>query len=204
MLVLLTDRGEERLIDRSDLSIAGPHNVSNALFAALACRLAGTPVEAIREGLRDFRALPHRLQRVATRGGVAFYDDSKATNPASTATALAAFPERSVHVILGGRDKGADWESLKPSLRRHARRVLLVGESASSLETILGDFDPVRCATVPEAVAEGYRAAAPGETVLLSPACASFDQYPGFAARGEDFQRAVAALDDRPPEASDA
>lgn len=203
-LVLRTDHGEETLLDRADLSIAGPHNVSNALFAALACRLIGTSIDAIRQGLRTFRALPHRLERIRAVGGITFYDDSKATNPASTARALAAFPDRSVHLILGGRDKGADWESLRPTLRKHACRILLVGEAATSLEVIFADLDPVNCGTVGEAVREGYRRARDGETVLLSPACASFDQYPGFAARGIDFQRAVAGLDRTDPEAPDA
>jgi UDP-N-acetylmuramoylalanine--D-glutamate ligase len=194
-LVLRTEAGEDDLLGAAELPLAGEHNLSNALAAALACRLVDCAAAEIAEGLRSFEALPHRLQHVRTIAGVGFYNDSKATNPASAARALSSFGPRRVHLILGGRDKDADWSELEPCVARHARRVLLVGESAPALEDRMARVAPVEiCGTVERAVTVGFDGAAPGDVVLLSPACASFDQYRNFEERGEDFRRAVEAL----------
>jgi UDP-N-acetylmuramoylalanine--D-glutamate ligase len=194
MLVLRTDAGDEELVERNELRIAGDHNVGNALVAALASRLAGVPVSRIREGLRTFDGLPHRLERVAALRGVTFYNDSKATNPASTLRALSAFRDGTVHLILGGRDKGADWSTLRDAVSRVARRVLLVGEAAPALGRELTGIEIVHSGTVAEAVVSAFAGAREGDAVLLSPACASFDQYSSFEARGDDFRRAVESL----------
>ncbi len=195
-LVLRTGQGpEEDLLDRVELPLPGEHNVANALAAAFAARLDGCPPEAIAEALRDYEPLPHRLQRVATIRGVALYDDSKATNPAAAARALAAFDPGRVHLILGGRDKGCDWSEIVPCVRRHARRVLLVGEASSMLRELLAGVAPlVECGTVPRAVSAALDGAEAGDVVLLAPGCASFDQYRDYVARGEDFHRAARAL----------
>lgn len=194
-LVLRTDDGEQELLAVEDLPVRGEHNVSNALAAALACRSAGCSTAAITDGLRSFRALPHRLQLVRDLGGVRFYDDSKATNPAAAACALTAFRPGSIHLVLGGRDKGADWDPLVEMIRARVKRVLLVGEAAPKLERVLaGSVAVVMSETIPRAVADGFEHAAAGDVVLLAPGCASFDQYASFVARGEDFQRAVRAL----------
>jgi UDP-N-acetylmuramoylalanine--D-glutamate ligase len=194
-LVLRTEHGEEDLLDRSGVRLPGEHNASNALAAALAARLSGCAPGTIAAGLRAYRPLPHRLQHVATIRGVAFFDDSKATNPASAARALEAFDPGSVHVLLGGRDKGGDWSELAGLLRRQARRVLLVGEAATVLrERLAGTVPLVDCGTVRRALAEGLAGARPGEVVLLAPGCASFDQYRNYAERGEDFQAGVREL----------
>jgi UDP-N-acetylmuramoylalanine--D-glutamate ligase len=195
-LVLRVEESEEDLLDVSALPQPGEHNVSNALAAALAARLVGCPPAAITRGLREYRPLPHRLQRIAEIGGVAFYDDSKATNPASATRALASFPPDSVLLILGGRDKGADWSAMPALVRRHARRVLLIGEAAGMLrEQLAGTVALEDCGELSHAVERAFTAATPGDTVLLAPGCASFDQYRDFEERGDDFRRAVEALE---------
>jgi UDP-N-acetylmuramoylalanine--D-glutamate ligase len=194
-LVLRAGGQEQPLLRPSELPVPGEHNLANALAAALACHRIGCEHEAIARGLRAYRALPHRLELVRSVGGVAFYNDSKATNLDAARRALVSFPPSSVHLILGGKDKGADWGTLADPVRRHARRVLLVGQAAPAIRSALaGSAELVDCGTVPAAVRAGYEAAAAGQVVLLSPACASFDQYKNFEARGEDFRRTVAAL----------
>jgi UDP-N-acetylmuramoylalanine--D-glutamate ligase len=194
-LVLRTAHGEEDLLGVEELPVPGDHNVSNALAAALACRLAGCDGEAIARGLRAYRSLPHRLELVATVNDVRFYNDSKATNPASAVCALNAFPAGAIHLVLGGRDKGADWDALAELIRSRARRVFLVGEAASMLERLLAGSVPIRVsATIPQAVVDAFDGAASGDVVLLAPGCASFDQYRNFAERGDDFRRCARAL----------
>lgn len=196
-LTLRTEHGEDDLLGVEELPLPGDHNVSNALAAALACRLAGCDGEAIARGLRTYRPLPHRLELVATVNDVRFYNDSKATNPASAACALTAFPAGAIHLVLGGRDKGADWGALAESIRARARRVFLVGEAAPMLERLLAGSVPVRVsATIPQAVVDAFDGAAAGDVVLLAPGCASFDQYRNFAERGDDFRRAARSLGD--------
>jgi UDP-N-acetylmuramoylalanine--D-glutamate ligase len=194
-LVLRTMHGEESLLPAGELTVRGEHNVGNALAAALTARLAGCPPRAIADGLAAYRPLPHRLEHVRTVDGVAFYNDSKATNPASTAKALAAFEPGRVHLIAGGKDKGADWDELLDPIRRHCRRVLLVGAARAMLtRRLAGTAELVDCETVGRAVREGLAGATAGDIVLLAPGCASFDQYRNFEERGEDFRRAVLSL----------
>ncbi|HET9298825.1 MAG TPA: UDP-N-acetylmuramoyl-L-alanine--D-glutamate ligase [Candidatus Polarisedimenticolaceae bacterium] len=183
------------LLPAASLPVPGEHNVANALAAGLACDLAGVAGESIARGLAMFRALPHRLQKVGSVRGVDYYDDSKATNLDATARALASFPPRSVHLILGGKDKGGNWTSLASLARRHARRILLVGEAAPVIRRALEGVVPLEdCGTVQAAVRTAAQTAGPGEIVLLAPGCASFDQYRNFEERGDDFARAVTAL----------
>lgn len=195
---LLSEDEPTALMPRSELALPGEHNVANALAAALACALVGVPLAAIADGLRAYRALPHRLEPVATVRGVAFFNDSKATNPDSAERALQAFPARTVHLILGGKDKGTDWDRLVALAVGSARRVLLVGQAAAMLRVQFAErIELVDCGTVARAVEVGFEGAAPGDTVLLAPGCASFDQYLNFEERGEDFRRAVRLLERR-------
>jgi UDP-N-acetylmuramoylalanine--D-glutamate ligase len=187
--------GPVPLLRVASLPVPGEHNLANALAASLACALVGVPGPAVAQGLASFQALPHRLQKVRSVHGVDYYDDSKATNLDATARALASFPAGSVHLILGGKDKGAEWHRLAPLARLHARRVLLVGEAAPVIRRALGGVVPLEdCGTVQAAVQTAARSAAPAEIVLLAPGCASFDQYRNFEERGDDFARAVTAL----------
>jgi len=187
-----------QLFADDDVPLAGVQNLENAMAAALLARAAGAAPEAIRSGLRGFRGLPHRLERVAEAGGVAWYDDSKGTNPGATAKAIEGFADGTVHLILGGRNKGADLASLAPVVRRKARRAYLIGEAAPELERALAGAVPCEVAgTLERAVAAAAAAARPGEAVVLSPACASFDQFRNFHHRGEVFQGLVRALAER-------
>jgi UDP-N-acetylmuramoylalanine--D-glutamate ligase len=196
VLTLRTSSGDEALIESARLPLPGEHNLANYLAAAVACRLVGCAAGVIAARLLDYRALPHRLEHVRTLGGVQFYNDSKATNPASAVRALLAFETGRVHLILGGRDKGADWSELAALVGQRAKRVLLVGEAAPRIERLLPRGIPrVACGSVAAAVRAGLDGAAPGDVVLLSPACASFDQYRNFEQRGDDFRQVVQALD---------
>lgn len=173
-------------------ALQGPHNAQNAIAAMSAARRLGISEEAIEDGLRSFTGLPHRMERVAERDGVLFVNDSKATNPTSTAPALAAYP--AIHWILGGRAKSDDLDACEPYFG-HVRAAYTVGETASMFEKLLAPWMPARnCETIRNAVRIAAQAAKPGETVLLSPACASFDQYGDFEERGDDFRAAVGSL----------
>ena len=184
------------LFRRVDVPLPGSHNLENAMAAALLARAHGASPSDITAGMKAFRGLPHRLERVSELGGVAWYDDSKGTNIAATARSVEGFPDASVHIILGGRHKGGDFSELRPLLVRKARRAYLIGEAASELARVLAPEVPIEAVgTLDRAVARAAADARPGEVVLLSPACASFDQFPDFAARGRSFQRLVKALD---------
>ncbi|HKQ59744.1 MAG TPA: UDP-N-acetylmuramoyl-L-alanine--D-glutamate ligase, partial [Candidatus Polarisedimenticolaceae bacterium] len=194
-LVIRTAGGETDPLAAAELPVPGEHNLANALAAALACTLVGCSPPAIAAGLRGYRALPHRLEHVRTVGGVAFFNDSKATNPDSVARAVGAFPAGRVLLILGGKDKGVDWDPLVERIRGRVRRVLLVGQAAEMLRRKLeGSVALAHCGTVARAVSEAFADARAGDVVLLSPGCASFDQYRNFEERGEDFRQAAAAL----------
>lgn len=191
-LRLRTDFGEDDVLGADELPVPGLHNVENALAAALAARLAGCAPETIAEGLRNFRPLRHRLEPVAEIDGVRYFNDSKATNLDSAARAVRSFPRGTIHLILGGRDKDGDWKSFVDVVRDAVRRVLLVGEAAGKIRESLGDAVPMEdCRTIPAALRTARDGARPGDVVVLAPGCASFDQYPNFEARGDDFRRVV-------------
>ena len=195
MIMLRTADGEEAILPAERLPLPGPHNLANGLAAALASRLAGCGIEAIARGLRSYRPLAHRLQKVATVDDIDFYNDSKATNLDAVVQAVRSFPAGSVHLILGGKDKGGQWSALVPLLQERVRSVLLVGQAADAISRALGGAVAHRdCVTVQAAVRAGFENARPFDVVLLSPGCASFDQYPGFEARGDDFIAAVNGL----------
>lgn len=189
--------GEDRpLFSSQDLSLPGVHNLENAMAAALLSRAIGADPTVFGQALSRFQGLPHRLQRIVDRRGVAWYDDSKATNFAATAKSLAGFADGSVHLILGGRNKGGDPGELEKEVSHKVVRVYLIGEAAEEIAAALERVAPCEMSRTMEAAVMGAadRARA-GETVLLSPSCASFDQYRGFAARGDHFQTLVRSLD---------
>ncbi len=168
--------------------IRGAHNRENAAAAAAAARAAGISDEAIAEALRTFPGVPHRLELVAERGGVRYVNDSKATNVAAAVRALAAYSDEPVHLILGGSPKGEDFAPLAAAIGPNVRSVHLIGTEAPRLaEVIDGDRDE----TLAAAVAHAVRLARPGDVVLLSPACASYDQFANFEERGETFRELV-------------
>jgi UDP-N-acetylmuramoylalanine--D-glutamate ligase len=173
-------------------SLQGPHNAQNALAAIDACKVLGINDATIDRGLASFKGLPHRMERVGTRGGVAFVNDSKATNPESTAPALAAFDR--IHWILGGQAKTDDLDACAPSFG-HVARAYTIGEAGPRFAAILKPLMSVEeSGTLAAAVNSAAANAVAGETVLLSPACASFDQFRDFEDRGDQFRALVGAL----------
>jgi UDP-N-acetylmuramoylalanine--D-glutamate ligase len=186
----------EPLLRVEELALRGPHNVRNAMAASAAALARGLPVDAVREGLRTFAGVPHRLEEVAERDGVVYVNDSKATNVAAALVGLASF-EVPVHVILGGRGKGEDYAPLRPAVAAHCAdggAAYLIGEEAGALRSALDGLDGVPLhdvGTLDAAIAAARAAARPGQVVLLSPACASFDQFENFERRGEAFGRAA-------------
>ena len=173
-------------------ALQGPHNAQNAAAAIAAALALGVELDAIREGLESYGGLPHRMERVSERNGVLFVNDSKATNPTSTAPALAAYP--AIHWIVGGKAKTDDLDACLPYLG-HVRAAYVIGEAEDLFARLLGGKVPVvRAGTVAQATHFAAAAAKPGEVVLLSPACASYDQFTDFEARGAAFRAAVEGL----------
>jgi len=188
----------EPLLDVDDLGLFGEHNVANAMAAAAAALSMGLDRDAVREGLRSFAGVPHRLEQVAEIAGVRFVNDSKATNVASAAVGIGAF-EGGVHAILGGSDKGEPFGALLDPIREHCVACYLVGATADRLAEELAPVAAAgvelhRCADLEDAVRRAAAAARPGEAVLLSPACASFDAFENFEQRGERFRTVVGDL----------
>ncbi len=181
--------GDEPLVAHDELALRGAHNRLNAMAAAAVCLARGVEIEAVRAGLRTFTGVEHRLEEVARRDGVLYVNDSKATNVASTLVALAAFAEAPVHLILGGQGKGQDFTLLRDPVALRCASVALIGQDAALIGEAIGAGE-VR-GDLEHAVAAARAAARPGDVVLLSPACASFDQYPDFAARGRHFKELV-------------
>jgi len=185
---------ESVLMRRGDIPLRGEHNLENVLAAATAAILAGAPTDVIDAAVRTFPGVEHRLEFVAEIGGVSFYNDSKATNVDAALKAIEAFPG-SLIVILGGKDKGAPYEPLREPLRQKAKLVLLIGAAAEKIESELeGAVEMRNAGTLERALNIALERAKPGDTVLLAPACASFDQYENYEQRGREFKEIVARM----------
>ena len=183
-------QGSKTLVDVSELPIRGWHNAANALAACALASTVNVSVEALAAGLKTFKGLPHRLELVATSGGVEWYDDSKGTNVGATIAALKGLAKPSI-LILGGEGKGQDFSPLAPVVAQFAAHVLLIGRDAPLIaKAVPGE----RCESLEEAVHRAAELANPGEAVLLSPACASFDMFRDYKHRGEVFAAAVKTL----------
>jgi UDP-N-acetylmuramoylalanine--D-glutamate ligase len=180
----------------AELGITGQHNYENACAAALLARLSGVAVEPIAASLRAFRGLPHRMQHVRRLGGVDYFDDSKATNVGATVAALDGVREGRVVLIAGGRDKGGAYTDVASRMRARGRGAVLIGEAAPLIAAALegGGYPVERAASMDEAVRQAQALARPGDSVLLAPACSSFDMFRSYAHRGDVFQDAVRAL----------
>ena len=188
---------EERLVSADELKILGPHNVANALAAAIAARLAGADAESVRRGLRSFRAPPHRLEPVGEVDGVLWVNDSKATNIASTRVAVRGMTRPTV-LLLGGKHKGEPYTELLPELGEGVRAVIAFGEAAPLVEGDLRGRVPLERVDGPfeAVVARAREVARPGDAVLLSPACASFDMFRNYEERGRRFVELVTGEND--------
>ena len=194
----LTAQSPERVVmTRDDLKLQGLHNVENVLAAAAAGLSCGVEPDSLRETVRSFRSVEHRLEEVAELDGVRFYNDSKATSVDATIKALEAFAEDAgkIVLILGGLGKKAPYTPLTELVRARVRKMILIGEDAPTIENELGDAAPFEHATtMTEAVHRGFAAAQRGDIVLLAPACASFDMFESFEHRGRVFKKEVLAL----------
>jgi UDP-N-acetylmuramoylalanine--D-glutamate ligase len=181
------------VLQRSEIPLLGEHNVQNALAAVLAALAAGLTLDEVRAGLKTFKAMHHRLQSVADVGGVRYVDDSKATNPGSVIAALRAF-EQPVILIAGGKSKGTDFREMGQVISSRAKTVILIGESAGEIAGSVNGPAVQRARSMDDAVARARDCARPGDVVLLSPGCASFDMFDSAEHRGEEFARAVRGL----------
>ncbi|MGD0547719.1 MAG: UDP-N-acetylmuramoyl-L-alanine--D-glutamate ligase [Terracidiphilus sp.] len=186
----------EGVMPFSGIHLKGAHNIENVLAAVVAARLAGVPAETIRRAVESFQAVEHRLEFVATRNGVHYYNDSKATNVDATAKAIAAF-NGGIHLILGGKDKNSDYTQLADLLRERVVAVYTIGAAAAKIESHLrGVISLYSCETLDRAIQSAAAAAHPGEMVLLAPACSSFDQFENYEQRGRIFKQLVKELRD--------
>ncbi len=194
-IVFRHDGEEEVVLNLRDIPLAGAHNVENVLAAVAATRLAGAEPVAIARGVRSFAGVEHRLEFVAEIAGVRYYNDSKATNVDATLKALDAFPGR-ILIVLGGKDKGSDYTLLQKPLREKAIFALLIGAAADKIENqIAGSVAIERAGTLERAVEIASHASRPGDIVLLTPACASFDQFQNYEHRGRVFKELVHNLE---------
>jgi UDP-N-acetylmuramoylalanine--D-glutamate ligase len=188
--------GPSPILPMDELPLHGAHNAANALAACALARAMGLSIQALAKGLQTFKGLPHRVERVAERDGVHWYDDSKGTNVGATVAALTGLQRKTI-LIAGGEGKGQDFSPLVAPVSRFAKKVLLIGRDAPLIERALANSGvPVeRCASLEQAVSKAASEAQRGEAVLLSPACASFDMFRDYRHRGEVFAAAVQGLD---------
>jgi UDP-N-acetylmuramoylalanine--D-glutamate ligase len=194
-IVFRINQQEEILMEAQKLALRGRHNLHNSLAAAIAARVMEVRSDVVRESLTSFEGVPHRLEFVREVDGVRYVNDSKATNVNAVWYALESFTEPIV-LIAGGRDKGNDYSSLKPLVRRKVRAVIALGESADKVINDLGALadQQAHAASMEEAIRYAHVFAEPGDVVLLSPACSSFDMFDNYEHRGDTFKRLVMSL----------
>jgi UDP-N-acetylmuramoylalanine--D-glutamate ligase len=185
--------GQKEILQVSEIPLKGAHNLENVLAAVCAGVLMGCAPERIRQAVRDFKAVEHRLEFVATVRGVDYYNDSKATNVDASIKALESFPAN-IHLILGGKDKGSDYTVLNDLLRQRVKRVYTIGAAAAKIESQIKGVEIVHAETLENAIRKANAAAQPGDVVLLAPACASFDQFKNYEQRGKVFKDVVRGL----------
>lgn len=193
-LVYFYYMGEENIIDTQNLIIKGQHNVYNAMASVISAKIFGIEKNYIKKTLENFKGVEHRLEYVRTLEGVKYYNDSKATNVNSVWYALKGFSEPLV-LILGGKDKGNDYSQIEKEVKQHVKHIIAIGESRQKVYDYFNKILPVTIAdTMEDAVSKAANNAAPGEVVLLSPACASFDMFDNYEHRGTEFKRIVNLL----------
>jgi len=192
------DQSEVDVLSIDEVPLPGMHNVENVMtaLAATICAMGTRRSElpALVEAIKRFKGVEHRIEYVAEIDGVKFFNDSKATNVDSTAKALEAF-QRNIIVILGGKDKDSDYTVLSPLIRQRVKRIILIGAASDKIAGQLeGDAPMIRAGSMQEAVLKSMEVAIAGDTVLLAPACASFDMFDNFEHRGRVFKEAVHKL----------
>ncbi len=193
-LIFKSFDGSEEMYPRSMIKLPGLHNVENIMAAVMAARFCGCGRESIVNAVAGFRGLPHRIEYAGEKKGVKFYDDSKGTNVGSVVRALDTFTEP-VILLLGGRDKDGDFDTLQPLLTKKTKKVVLFGEARERIAAMIGPEVPAeKRRTLREAVESAYRNAAEGDIVLLSPGCASFDEFKNYKERGDFFKNMIGNL----------
>ncbi len=193
-LVLRQNGETDSVIEAQKIGIKGPHNLSNAICACAMSAALGVEKDSLREALRNFRGVEHRLEEVKTISGIRFINDSKATNVRSVWYALDTIPEP-ILLIAGGRDKGGDFTQLREKVKEKLKSLILMGEAKQKIKEALGDLvEPIWVDSLEEGVKRAYHLASPGECVLLSPGCASFDMFEDYEHRGRIFKSAVRQL----------
>jgi len=185
---------DQRFLDVSAFKLIGRHNLENAAAAALAALAAGASPETVQEALNRYQSAAHRLEYIDTLHGVGFFNDSKATNVDAVIRAVESF-SKPIVLIMGGLDKGSNFQALREVLPRHAKRLIVMGKAAARIQSALGDIIPTTSAeSMADAVKQAYRVVSPDNVILLSPGCASFDMYDNYVQRGEDFKKTVENL----------
>jgi len=193
-IVFIMPGGNEEKYPLNIINLPGLHNVENVIAAIMAARLCGCSQEDIMAAVRDFRGLPHRIEFAGEKNSIKFYDDSKGTNVGSVLRALETF-DRPVILLLGGRDKDGDFESLKPLLKKKTKKAILFGEARNRIASLIGEDVPVsKKTTLREAIESAHKDAQSGDVVLLSPGCASFDEFANYKERGNFFKDVVRNL----------
>ena len=193
--LIFSNEQREEFMSTSDIPLFGVHNQENVMASALVGHSFGIPLAQMRKSIMSFRGLEHRLEKVTTINGVDFYNDSKATNVDATLKSVQSF-DRRIILILGGRDKGGDFTKLKNEIKKKVKKIILIGEAKVKIRHALtGRAEFLDASTLQEAVRIGFSEAAPGEVVLLAPACTSFDLFHNFEERGNVFKREVYELE---------
>jgi len=192
-IVFRDGSGQREIMQVSEIPLKGAHNLENVLAAVCASVLMGCSAEKIRQAVHGFKAVEHRLEFVASIGGVDYYNDSKATNVDATIKALESFPSN-IHLIVGGKDKGSDYTVLNDLLRQRVKRVYTIGAAAGKIESQIKGAEVVHAETLENAIRQAHSSAQAGDVVLLAPACASFDQFKSYEHRGRVFKEAVQAM----------
>jgi UDP-N-acetylmuramoylalanine--D-glutamate ligase len=192
--IVFRNAGSQReILQASEIPLKGAHNLENVLAAVCAAALMGCAPEKIRQAVCDFKAVEHRLEFIASIGGVDYYNDSKATNVDATIKALESFPSK-IHLILGGKDKGSDYTVLNDLLRQRVECVYTIGAAAAKIESQIKGPEVVHAETLENAIRKANAVAQPGDVILLAPACASFDQFKNYEHRGQVFKEIVRGL----------
>ena len=192
-IVFRDPQGQREILQVSEIPLKGAHNLENVLAAVCSGVLMGCSPEKVRGAVQDFKAVEHRLEFVATIGGVDYYNDSKATNVDATIKALESFPAN-IHLILGGKDKGSDYTVLNDLIRQRVKRIYTIGAAAAKIESQVKGAEIVHAETLENAIRKANAAAQSGDVVLLAPACASFDQFKSYEHRGKLFKEVVRGL----------
>jgi len=193
--IVLSNTKEEELVRASEIPLLGIHNQENIMASALVGNILGVPLFRIKDSIKNFQGLEHRLEKVTTFKGIDFYNDSKATNVDATLKSIQSFDQKII-LILGGRDKGGDFKKLKKPIKKRVKEVVLIGEAGEKIQKALKGTVPMKMASsMEEAVSLGYSLAEPGDVVLLAPACTSFDMFQNFEERGMVFKQKVLSLE---------